>query len=346
MEAAEQDVLIRVDDGLGFITLNRPKAINAITLPMVSAMSEALHGWRDDDAVRAVILDGAGDRGLCAGGDIVAVYRSLIEGTPEAENYWRAEYELVELIAGYPKPYIALMDGLVLGGGVGVASHGSLRIVTPRSRIGLTQLNIGFVPDIGGSWLAAQAPGELGTFAVLTAAQLGAQDAILCGWADICVSVESLPELVEDIARAATEPSDGVDARPGPDARQKREALDARLRDAVQLHAVPPDAGVLGRDRHWIDVAFAHHDPRSIIGDLQGRGEPDARAAGARLAALSPSSLREALRLIRGAATASLHDAINAELAAALRVAHGPDLREGIRAQVIDKDRNPRWANA
>lgn len=371
--ADADDVLIRRDGGLGLITLNRPAALNAITLPMVRAMRDALMAWRDDDAIRAVVLDGAGERGLCAGGDIVAVYHSLIEGTPDAEDYWRAEYDLVEIIADYPKPYIALMDGLVLGGGVGVAAHGSLRIVTPRSRVGLTQLNIGFVPDIGGSWLAARAPGQLGTFAALTAAQLGAEDAILCGWADACVSVESLPELVADIARAVAEepaaaphpvappsadPAAGRThsggARSGdPNGRteldgrtelESRAALDARLLDAARLHAVPPDAGILGRDRHWIDIAFAQDDARSIIADLQGRDEPDARAAGARLAALSPSSLAEALRLIRGASSLTLHDAAGAELIAALRVAHGPDLREGIRAQVIDKDRAPRWS--
>jgi enoyl-CoA hydratase len=347
MDSPDDSVLLSVQDGLGRITLNRPRAINAITLPMVQAMHEALRGWAQDDDVRAVLIDGAGERGLCAGGDIVAVYNSLLAATPAAEAYWRAEYELVETIAGYPKPYIALMDGLVLGGGVGVSAHGSLRIVTERSRVGLTQLNIGFVPDIGGSWLMARAPGRLGAYAGLTAAQLGPADAILCGLADVCVASESLPELTADLGRAlaqsapASRSAGGADGDPDAGGRA---ALDAALLSSARLHETPLGPGVLARDRRWIDEAFAAPDARAIIAELQGRDEPDARAAGSRLAALSPSSLREALALIRGAADLDLHDAIEAELHAALRVAAGPDLREGIRAQVIDKDRTPRWS--
>jgi enoyl-CoA hydratase len=325
---SDSEVIVRVEDGLGRLTLNRQAAINAITLTMVAQMQAALDDWRDDPSVRAVLLDGAGTRGLCAGGDIVAVYRSLLDGTSGAEDYWRAEYELVKTIADYPKPYIAMMDGLVLGGGVGVSAHGSVRIVTERSRVGLTQLNIGFVPDVGGSWLMARAPGQLGAFAALTGAQLSAADAILCGLADVCVPSESLAELTSELA-AATGPA------------STKESLLA----VVRRHQVDPPAGKLAADREWIDAAFRAADPRGVIAALRVRSEPAAVDAATRLAALSLDSMTEALELIRGAGALSLADAIDAECAAALRVAARPDLREGIRAQVIDKDRNPQWAS-
>ena len=154
------------------MTLNRPKAVNALTAGMARAMLEQLTLWAEDDAVAAVLVRGAGDRGLCAGGDIVAIYRDMLDGGDATADFWAVEYRLNLLISEYPKPYVAFMDGLVLGGGVGISAHGSVRIVTERTRTGMPETTIGFAPDVGGTLLLSRSPGETGTHAALTGAHL------------------------------------------------------------------------------------------------------------------------------------------------------------------------------
>ena len=156
------DLIIRQQGTLGRITLNRPKALNALTHDMVLEMHPALVDFAADDAVKAVLIDGAGERGLCAGGDIRSIYEAQLAGSDTPARFWRDEYIMNAFIAGYPKPYIAFMDGIVLGGGVGVSAHGSHRIVTERSRIAMPEVGIGFSPDVGGTYLLAQAPGRIG----------------------------------------------------------------------------------------------------------------------------------------------------------------------------------------
>jgi len=182
---SEAPVLVRVEGRLGRITLNRPAAINALTGELVALIADALSDWANDDTVATVLLDGAGDRGFCAGGDVVALARS--GAADEADAFWRAEYRLKAAIARYPKPVVALMDGLVLGGGVGLACHASHRVVTERSRVGLPETGIGFLPDVGATWLLARAPGELGLFAALTNRFLSGPEAIELGLADVRV---------------------------------------------------------------------------------------------------------------------------------------------------------------
>ncbi|MFE3287601.1 enoyl-CoA hydratase/isomerase family protein, partial [Streptomyces sp. NPDC059233] len=145
------------------VTLNRPRALNALTHPMVLRIDEALTAWEDDPDVHQVLIRGAGERGLCAGGDIRAIHDDAKAGTTASADFWRDEYRLNAHIARYPKPYVALMDGIVMGGGVGVSAHGSVRVVTERSRVAMPETGIGFVPDVGGTWLLGRAPGLLGT---------------------------------------------------------------------------------------------------------------------------------------------------------------------------------------
>src|SRR3954470_4177803 len=171
MDSSEPEVLIRRQGRLGHIVLNRPKAINALTHNVVREILAVLAGWEHDDGVATVLVTGAGERGLCAGGDVVAIYRDALAGGSETAAFWADEYTLNARIARYPKPYVAFMDGLVLGGGVGVSAHGSARIVTERTKVGMPETGIGFVPDIGGTWLLSRAPGELGTHLALTAGQ-------------------------------------------------------------------------------------------------------------------------------------------------------------------------------
>ena len=170
MPADSHEIPTRVHGGVGFITLNRPSAINSLTHSMVIAMHQTLSDWAGDDEVRAVVVDGAGERGLCAGGDVVAIYHSAKADGAEARAFWFDEYRLNATIGRYPKPYVALMAGIVMGGGVGVSAHGNVRVVTDNLKIAMPEVGIGFIPDVGGTYLLSRAPGRLGLHAALTGA--------------------------------------------------------------------------------------------------------------------------------------------------------------------------------
>ncbi len=211
------DVLLRTEGRAGFVTLNRPRALNALTHAMVLAVDEALTAWEHDPAVETVVIDGAGERGLCAGGDIRAIHDDARAGGTASAAFWRDEYRLNARIARYPKPYVALMDGIVMGGGVGISAHGSHRVVTERSRVAMPETGIGFVPDVGGTYLLGRAPGELGTHLALTGTPVGAADAILAGLADRYVPAAGLPALADDLTRLpAGEASPATPPRPRP----------------------------------------------------------------------------------------------------------------------------------
>ncbi|RSN44906.1 3-hydroxyisobutyryl-CoA hydrolase [Amycolatopsis sp. WAC 04197] len=313
------DVEFLVHSGIGRITLNRPRALNALTQDMVRAIAKHLDRWRDDPGVRAVVVDGAGDRGLCAGGDIRSIYDDARAGGTASLEFWADEYRLNATIARYPKPYVAIMDGLVMGGGVGVSAHGSHRIVTDRSRIAMPEVGIGFVPDVGGTYLLSRAPGELGTHAALTTAQLSGADAIDCGLADHYVPADRLPDLFDTLASHT----------PGA---------------AIDLIADPPPPSTLAADRGWIDDCYAADTVEEILDRLRDGGER-AIAAAKEIEGKSPTALKVTLRALRTAAT--LPD-LETVLAQEYRISHrafaSAEFVEGIRAQVIDKDRSPRWS--
>jgi enoyl-CoA hydratase len=177
-DTQEDQIKARIERGVGLLTLNRPKAINSLTYGMVTAMSKVLSEWETDDAVRAVVLSGAGERGLCAGGDVVAVHDSAKLDGVAARRFFRGEYILNAQIARFPKPYVALMDGIVMGGGVGVGGHANTRIVTDTSKVAMPEVGIGFIPDVGGTYLLSRTPGELGLHSALTGAPFSGADAI------------------------------------------------------------------------------------------------------------------------------------------------------------------------
>ncbi|MYS87310.1 enoyl-CoA hydratase/isomerase family protein [Embleya scabrispora] len=307
---------------LGRITLNRPRAINALDHPMVRRMHAALTDWASADEVAAVLVTGAGERGLCAGGDIRAIRADALVGGHAAREFWRDEYLLNARIAAFPKPYVAIMDGVVMGGGVGISAHGDIRIVTERSAVAMPETGIGFVPDVGGTYLLSRAPGELGTHLALTAGTIGAADAILCGLADHFVPVERLPALLE--ALAAEDPA-----------------------DAVARHAEDAPAGELDERRGWIDVCYAADTVEEIVDRLLGSGEPAAKEAAELIEAKSPTSLKVTLAALRRArALGSLALVLDQEYRVSCASLGTDDLVEGIRAQVVDKDRNPRWSPA
>jgi enoyl-CoA hydratase len=317
-EAAE--VLFERRGSLGVVTLNRPTAVNALTAGMAAAMLEQLTLWADDDAVATVLVRGAGDRGLCAGGDIVAIYRDMLDGGDATADFWADEYRLNLLISEYPKPYVAFMDGLVLGGGVGISAHGSVRIVTERTRTGMPETTIGFVPDVGGTLLLSGSPGETGTHAALTGAHLSGADALFLGLADHFVPSASLAELG---AALETETADA----------------------AVARFAEPAPQSVLAAQQEWIDACYSGDDAEGILHRLRTAGG-EAAAAADTIEAKSPTAVKVALESLRRVRGLRLEQALEQEYRVGLRFLAGPDFREGIRAQVVDKDRNPRWKPA
>lgn len=323
-----KDVLVTVDRCFGLISLNRPKAINSLTHPMVTAISQALTEWRDDDGVRAVVLSGEGERGLCAGGDIVEVYNSARGDHGVASSFWWDEYRMNAYIARYPKPYISLMDGIVMGGGVGVSAHGSHRIVTDTTKMAMPEVGIGFIPDVGGTYILSRAPGLLGLHAALTGAPFGAGDAIAMGFADHFVPHEKLAEFSGAIV------ADGVEA-------------------ALAAHAAEPPASQLLAQRNWIDECYAGETVGDIVAALRRHAAAPANHTGGTAAgdaadlieSRSPVSVSVALEAVRRAAKLdTLEDVLRQEYRTSCGSLNSHDLVEGIRAQVIDKDRNPKWS--
>ncbi|WP_266998289.1 enoyl-CoA hydratase/isomerase family protein [Streptomyces sp. NBC_00354] len=319
-EAVDDTVLLATDGRTGLITLNRPRALNALTHPMVLRIDEALRAWEQDSAVDQVLIRGAGERGLCAGGDIRAIHDDAKAGTAASAGFWRDEYRLNARIARYPKPYVALMDGIVMGGGVGVSAHGSVRVVTERSRVAMPETGIGFVPDVGGTYLLGRAPGLLGTHLALTGTAVGAADALLCGLADHFVPADRLPELT---AALAGSPAGEVPAH----------------------FAGTPAPGELAGQRAWIDRCYAADTVEEIVERLLAEGDPAAKETAETILAKSPTSLKVTLTALRRArGLGSLERVLEQEFRVSCHALRAPDLVEGIRAQVVDKDRNPRWS--
>jgi enoyl-CoA hydratase len=316
------EVLTRVDGGVGLITLNRPKAINSLNQPMVDALSAILTRWEADDAVRSVVLSGAGDRGLCAGGDVVAVYNSARADGAEARRFWHDEYLLDGQVGRFAKPYVSLMDGIVMGGGVGVSAHANTRVVTETSKIAMPEVGIGFIPDVGGAFLLSRAPGALGLHAALTGAPFSGADAIAMGFADHYVPHSELE------AFAAAIVSDGIES-------------------ALAGHAIQPPPSDLAAQRDWIDECFAGDTVEDIVAALRGHDAGPANDAANLIASRSPIAVSVALQAVRRAAKLeTLEDVLIQDYRVSSASVRSHDLVEGIRAQIIDKDRNPKWSPA
>ncbi len=318
-EQRDDEVLVRRDGRLGHLILNRPKAINALNLGMTRRLDAVLTEWATDPAIETVLLSGAGDRGLCAGGDIVAIYTSVRDGGGDAARFWSEEYALDAAISRYPKPYVAFMDGLVLGGGIGLSAHGRIRVVTERTRVGMPEVSIGFFPDVGGTWLLARAPGQLGTHLAMTGGMATGADAIAIGLADHFVPSERLAALA--VALETRTPDDALDE-----------------------FAVEPPASELLAQRHWVDELYSGDDAAAIVTRLSASPEPAAREAAATILTRSPTSVAVTLAALRrAAALPNVEAALDQDFRVAGHFTRGTEVLEGIRAQVIDKDRAPRW---
>jgi enoyl-CoA hydratase len=315
-----EDVLVNARQGVGLITLNRPKAINSLTHSMVNAIAPVLADWQGDDDIHAVVVDGAGERGLCAGGDIVALYHSAHGDGSEARNFWYDEYLLNAQIGRFSKPYVAIMDGIVMGGGVGIAAHGSVRVVTDTTKMAMPEVGIGFVPDVGGTLILSRAPGLLGLHAALTGATFDGADAIALGFADHFVPHAALADFKDKIV------ADGIDA-------------------ALAAHAAEPPPSGLVAQRDWIDRSYSAETAVEIVAALRGHDAGPANDAADLIETRSPTSVSVALQAVRRAAKLdTLEDVLRQEYRTSCGALRSHDFVEGIRAQVIDKDRNPQWS--
>ncbi|HEY8260539.1 MAG TPA: enoyl-CoA hydratase/isomerase family protein [Methylosinus sp.] len=309
----------------GSITLGRPEALNSLTLEMVRDFARALDEFGADRDIVAVIVTGEGGRAFCAGGDIRALYELPPGERGRYAAFWREEYELDARIASFPKPYVAVMDGIVMGGGVGLSAHGNLRIVTERTRLAMPETGIGFIPDVGGTWLLTR-NGGLALYMALSGESVGAQDAISAGLADVLVESESLPQLLSELGEVATMD----DVRP-----------------LLARYAKPSGLGPLGQQESLLRRVMAKESVEEIIAALEAEGSQFAWRAAATLASRSPTSLKLTLLLLRRAAgAADLEACLLDEYRAACNLLRTHDLFEGIRAAVIDKDRAPRWSPA
>jgi enoyl-CoA hydratase len=316
------EILSRIDNGIGFVTLNRPKAINSLNQGMVDGLTAVLTAWEQDAAVDAVVLCGAGERGLCAGGDVVAIYHSARGDRVEARRFWHDEYLLNGQIGSFPKRYVALMDGIVMGGGVGVGAHANTRVVTDTSKVAMPEVGIGFIPDVGGAYLLSRAPGLLGLHTGLTGAPFSGADAIALGFADHFVPHDKLDTFTKAIA------ADGVER-------------------AIAAHAVEPPPSSLAAQRDWIDECYAGDTVIDIVAALRGHDAGAANDAANLIATRSPIALSVTLEAVRRAAKLdTLEDVLAQDYRVSSASLRSHDLVEGIRAQLVDKDRNPKWSPA
>jgi enoyl-CoA hydratase len=324
MTAEANEVLIRVEGTAGRITLNRPKALNALTLGMVRAIWRALLQWRDDPAVQVVILDGAGERGLCAGGDVRWLYDSRARGLDDALAFWREEYALNALIHRYPKPFVPIMDGIVMGGGIGLSAHaqGGTRIVTERSQLAMPETTIGLIPDVGGTWLLGRAPDSFGEYLGLVGERMHGAGTIFSGFADVFVQSAKLDELRDVLSRTHAADVSAVIAR----------------------FAEPPPHSNLADHADEIGRTFSNATLPAILDALASEDSAWAIKTREALLMRSPKALAATLAAVRRARKlGALEEALNVELRLCLHLFEDGEFVEGVRALLVDKDKSPRW---
>lgn len=319
---------------IGVITLERPKALNSLSLDMVRAITEALHAWRDDAKVRAVLVRSSNEKAFCAGGDIrffhEAGHATPLNGSALLEDFFTEEYALNHLIHTYPKPYIALMDGIVMGGGMGIAQAGPancMRVVTERTKMAMPEVNIGLFPDVGGSYFLSRTPGRIGAYLAVTGEVIGAADALHAGLADVFVPAAELPALLEFlISNSSTDPREAV-----------------RSFAAAFRMQCDPETSVLAQHRQIIDHHFKHTDVPGIVASLATDSHPFAQKTLSLMQKRSPLMMCVTQSQLQRGANMGLADCLRMERTMVRRSFENGEVLEGIRSVVIDKDNAPRW---
>ena len=309
---------------VGELVLDRPAALNALTLPMIRTLHEGLDALVADEGVRAILLRAAGERVFCAGGDVRQVRDLVLRGEHAAvHDFFATEYALIAAIAACPKPYVALIDGLCLGGGLGLSVHGRFRVVTERARLAMPETGIGFFPDVGGSHFLPRLPGATGRWLGLTGARISGADAVAAGLATHFVRSSRLPALLVAL-RTAT----------------------AVVDDLLDEFAEPAPAGPFKEMRSEIDALFGGGDLDDVFAAARNTDTPFAQEVSITLGRMSPHSLVVTDRLLAAGHTTSLQACLARELATTDEMTRHPDFAEGIRAVLIDKDGAPRWRTA
>jgi enoyl-CoA hydratase len=328
MTSENAEILFERRGAAGIITLNRPKALNAVTHGMVRALVRQLGEWAHDGAVSRVIVTAAGERAFSAGGDIRALYELGRAGRQaEALTFWAEEYPLNAMIKRYPKPYVALIDGIVMGGGVGISVHGSHRVAGDKFLFAMPEVGIGFFPDVGGTWFLPRMPGELGAWCAITGDRLKTADGVAAGIATHHVRSDRFADLTDALCGNVS-----VDA-------------------TLAAFAESPGQGPMMARRAAIDRLFAGDTVEHILSRLDAEETHDAdgewaAATAAAIRTKSPTSLRLALAQVRRGRDWSFEDCIKAEYRIVSRIVYGHDFYEGVRAAIVDKDNAPRWQPA
>ena len=319
--SVDPSILTRHDGRVGRITLNRPKALNALDLPMIRAITQALQTWRDDPHIHAVIIEAAGDRAFCAGGDIRALRQHQLDGNrAPVDAFFTEEYALNRMIATYPKPTIALIDGICMGGGIGISIYGAYRVATEHAMFAMPETAIGLFPDIGATFFLPRLPGHLGCYLGLTGARIHGADAVHAGFATQFTPRAEMQQLAAALA------------------------LDGPA--ALARHAAPLPDFTLQPQRATIDTIFAADSVPEILHRLNADNSDWARKTIEALRGVSPSALAWTLRILREGAHRTLEQCLDAEFALTHTTMRHSDFIEGVRAMVVDKDRKPRWQPA
>ncbi len=325
------DILFERRGAVALITLNRPRALNALTLEMIEVLHPRLDAWADDPEVPAVVIRGAGDRAFCAGGDVLHIYEGRQDGrNPFGEAFFREEYSLNRRVKTFPKPYIALIDGVTMGGGVGISVHGSHRVATERTLFAMPETGIGLFPDVGGSYFLPRLPGHLGLFLGLTGWRIKAADCLYCGIATSYLDSAGLEAMIEALAAA------DWNARPA-----------AGVVDRVlSEHRSDPGPPPLAEARDVIERCFSADSIEAIVERLRGEADPWSEKALGMLEKASPTSLKLTFRQLQKGRDMGFDEAMIMEYRLSQACTAGDDLYEGVRAVVVEKDQAPAWRPA
>lgn len=322
----QPDILFTIIGNIGLVTLNRPKALNALTHDMVIELYNQLDEWKNNKDIQAIVIQGAGDKAFCAGGDIRNIYDARIDPELSIKRFFWDEYRLNHRIFHYPKPYIALLDGITMGGGVGVSIHGSYRIATERFVFAMPETSIGFFPDVGGSYFLPRCPGETGTYLGLTGERIKSSDGIYLGLVNYFVSVEKLPDLTDSLA------TDTLGGK-----------ASEKVLHLIKSASSPDGNPTLAEYREDIDQCFKYDSMEEIIEALQHQNNDWSKKTLEVLKTKSPTSLKVTLKQLRNGKKLSFDECLKMEYRMDMRFLKTHDLYEGIRAVIIEKDQKPQW---